>query len=78
MPSRWQEWEKGKKEARTDAPARKGAVLDALKIVQQAQKASRADPDARVCPGCGGKKFKTVRKGVEWVCRSCGRTLVAG
>ena len=78
MPSRWQEWEKGKKEVKTDPMARKGAVNDALKILQQAQRASRSDPDARVCPQCGGKKFKTVRKGQEWVCRSCGKSLTSG
>ena len=75
MPARWKEWEKAKQEIKTEAALKGAAVDEALGILRGAQKASRENPNVMRCPGCGGVKFKTLQKGTEWACRSCGRVV---
>ena len=75
MPARWQEWNKAKKEMETEKAVKRSAVNEALGIVRGAQKASKENPNTMRCPMCGGVKFKTVSKGTQWSCRSCGKIV---
>ncbi|MBM3943896.1 MAG: hypothetical protein FJ317_00195 [SAR202 cluster bacterium] len=74
MPAHWQEWDKAKKELKSDAKARGSALDEALRIVNSAQKAAK-NPGAMRCPACGGMKFKTQNKGTQWACRLCGHVV---
>jgi ribosomal protein L37AE/L43A len=76
MPAHWKDWENAKRDVKEAAATKRSAVDEALSIVRGAQKASREDPNTMRCPACGGVKFKTVSKGLQWACRSCG-TVVA-
>ncbi len=75
MPAHWKDWENAKKDIRETTATKRSAVDDALSIVRGAQKASRENPNAMRCPACGGMKFKTVSKGMQWACRSCGEVV---
>ena len=75
MPARWQEWNKAKKDMATEKELKRSALDEATSIVRGAQKASKDDPNAMRCPVCGGGKFKTVSKGSQWACRSCGELV---
>lgn len=72
MPSRWKEWEKAKKDVKSDSVAKPEAVSEAVRIVQSAQRVAKSNPGSIRCSQCGGVKFKTIRKNTEWSCRSCG------
>jgi len=75
VPGHWKEWEKAKKDIRTDDAAKSLAVDEALSILRGAQTASKDNPNAMRCSVCGGVKFKTREKGKQWVCRSCGQVM---
>ena len=75
MAAHWKDWEKAKKDIKETTALKRSAVDDALSIVRGAQEASRQNPNAMRCPGCGGTEFKTVSKGVQWACRSCGKVV---
>lgn len=77
MPARWKEWEQAKKDIKTESALKSFAVDEALSILHSAQKASKKKDETNVmrCPGCGGVKFKTLVKGTQWACRSCGEVI---
>ncbi len=75
MPGHWKEWEKAKKDIRTEGAAKRSAVDEALSILRGAQSASKDNPNVTRCSVCGGVKFKTREKGRQWVCRSCGQVM---
>jgi rubrerythrin len=75
MPAHWKDWEKAKKDIKEEAASKASAVDEALTILRGAQKASKDNPVAMRCPVCGGVKFKTLNKGTQWVCRSCGAPI---
>ena len=78
MPARWKEWEKAKKDIKTETALKSSVVDEALGILRGAQKASKEDPNLMRCPVCGGVKFKTLSKGAQWACRSCGEIVTRG
>ncbi|MBI4298303.1 MAG: hypothetical protein HY666_00895 [Chloroflexi bacterium] len=75
MPAHWREWEQAKKDIKTETALKSSVVDEALSILRGAQKASKGDPNIRRCPVCGGVKFKTLAKGIQWACRSCGEII---
>ena len=75
MPAHWKEWEKAKKDIKTETALKSAAVGEALSILRGAEKASREDPNVRWCPVCGGVRLKTLSKGMQWACRSCGEVI---
>ena len=75
MPARWKEWEKAKKDMKEEAASKGAAINQAQDILRGAQKASLDNPNLMRCPACGGVKFKTLSKGTQWACRSCGEVL---
>ena len=75
MPAHWKEWEKAKKDIKTETVLKSSAVDEALSILRGAQKSSKEDPNVMRCPICGGVKFKTLSKGTQWACRSCGEVI---
>ena len=75
MSAHWKEWEKAKKDIKSETAAKSSAVDEALNILRGAQKASKQDADVMRCPVCGGVKFKTLNKGTQWACRSCGELI---
>ncbi len=75
MPAHWKEWEQAKKDIKTETALKSDAVDEALSILRGAQKASKDDPNVMRCPVCGGAKFKTLGKGTQWACRSCGEVI---
>ena len=74
MPAHWKEWEAAKKDIARAPASRRAAVDEAMSILRGAQQASK-DPNAMRCSRCGGVKFKTLSKGTEWACRSCGEVI---
>ncbi len=77
MPAHWKEWEKAKKDIKEDAAAKGSAVDQALGILRGAQEASKKGSNVRRCSVCGGVKFKTLNKGAQYSCRSCGKVMSA-
>ena len=73
MPAHWKDWEKAKKDIATEERLKRSAVDEALRVVRGAHKASKEEPAGMRCPVCGGVKFKTMSKGTQWACRSCGQ-----
>lgn len=72
MPAHWKDWEQAKKDIKAEKALKRSAVDEALRVLRGAQKASKTDPKVMRCPVCGGVKFKTLSKGTQWACRSCG------
>ncbi|MBM3949276.1 MAG: hypothetical protein FJ312_08595 [SAR202 cluster bacterium] len=75
MPAHWREWEKAKRDIKSEAAAKSSVVDEALTILRGAQEASKEDAGMMRCPVCGGVKFKTLNKGAQWACRSCGKLI---
>ena len=49
MPAHWKEWEKAKKDIKTETALKSSAVHEALSILRGAQKASQEDPNVTRC-----------------------------